>query len=64
MATLANSLRETCQPGEITRNISQVWCRYGGISANIVNVESNLRSVGTYYVNSGQNNQKYMRFWG
>jgi len=52
MATLANSLRETCQPGEITRNISQVWCSYGGISANIVNVESNLRSVGTYYVNS------------
>ena len=40
------------------------WCRYGGISPKIVNLRFKLRNVGTCYVNSGQNNQKDMRFWG
>ena len=30
----------------------------------IINFESNLRNVGTYYVNLGQTDQKYIRFWG
>jgi len=62
MASLEISVGKTCPPGEITRNISQVWCRYGGISAKLVNVESSLRIVWTCYANSGQTNQKYMRF--
>jgi len=64
MASLVNSVGNTCQSGEISRNISQVRYRYGEIFAKIVNVESNLRNVGTYYVNSGPNNQKCMRFGG
>ena len=54
MASLVNSVGNTCQSGEISRNISQVRYRYGEIFAKIVNVESNLRNVGTYYVNSAQ----------
>ena len=55
MASLvSNSVGKTCKPGEITRNISQVWCGYGGVSAKIIIFESNLRIVGTYQVNSGE----------
>jgi len=52
MASLVNYVGKTCQPGEITRNFSLVWYRYGGNLANILFFESNSRNVRTYYVNS------------
>ena len=64
MARLVNAVRKNCRPGETTRNIIEVWCSDGVFFATIIKFESNFRNVETYYVNSGQDNQKYMRFWG
>ena len=55
-------LGKNCQSRQINRNISEMRCRHGGISEKIIDWGSDFRTIGPYYANPGQNNQKYMRF--
>jgi len=45
---------------EYQLGLVQVWRKF----CKNEELESNSRNVETYSVNSGQNNQKSMRFWG
>ena len=62
MASLVNFMGKSCQARQISRNIIEIWCRQGGISEKMLDWGSDLRTLGSYYANPGQNNQKYMRF--
>ena len=64
MANLVNCMGKSCQARQISRNIIEIWCRQGGISEKMLDWGSDLRTLGSYYANPGQNNQKYMRFSG
>ena len=62
MASLVIFMGKSCQARQISRNIIEIWCSQGAISEKMLDWVSDLRTLGSYYANPGQNNQKYMRF--